>query len=135
IHYRDGDWDFEASDRRGIYLLTVPVGVVGRAIERATLTIVPDSGSAHAFAKMMVDGRAKRCNASLTWSEKKRCWFAKLTIKYEREAPERVTEGGSCALRLGVHNAIVLAFDDGDVEVIRGRDLVRYKERVRARYT
>lgn len=135
IRWRDGDWTIKKAEGRGLYRLIVPVGGEKSKIERFELTIVPDSGSAHGFAKMMVDGDAKLCDAKLVYSEKKRQWFAGLTIRYQKAPPPVLAAGARAALRLGVHNAVILAFEDGTPERISGADLIDYKRKLVARYT
>lgn len=138
IRWRDGSWGFAQGERRGTYRLELELSSDGKRIERGSFVALPDGPSMYAFAKKMVDADAlarkdvKLCDARVVYSEKKKQWFAKLTIRYARS---RVVATGTAkaALRRGMHNAFVIAFEDGRVEYISGGDVLHFKRKLKAR--
>jgi transposase len=138
IRWRDGSWDFVEGDKRGQYKLELELSTDGKKVRRGVFNVLPDGPSMHGFAKKMIDSEAadrgdiKLCDARVVYSEKKKQWFAKLTIKYKR--PLSVAAGmGVAALRRGVNNAFVIAFENGRVESISGEDVLHFKRKLKAR--
>jgi hypothetical protein len=138
IRWRDGSWTLEEGERRGQYVLGLQISSDGKRVERGAFTVIPDGPSMHGFAKKMVGveaiarGDVKLCDARVVYSEKKKQWFAKLTIRYKREAV-RATGSGTAALRRGVHNAFVMVFENGRAEMITGGDVLHFKRKLKAR--
>jgi transposase len=132
IRWRDGSWSIEAGDRKGRYNLTLELHSDGRSVTRDGFTVLPDGGSMHAYAKKMLSGEAKLCDARVVYSERKKQWFAKLTIRLTRTA-SRPLAGTTAALRRGVWNALVLVFENGSVLQIGGGDVLAFKRKLKAR--
>ena len=132
IRWRDGSWALSEGDKRGSYRLELELSSDGKKIRHGIFNVIPDGPSMYGFAKMMVSGNVKLCDARVVYSEKKKQWFAKLTIKYERKAAE-APGTAVAALRRGVQNAFVLAFDNGRVEFISGGDVLNFKRKLKAR--
>jgi len=132
IRWRDGSWAMTREGKRGRYNLTLELHSDGKHVQREGFTVIPDGPSMHAFAKRMVEGTAKLCDARVVYSERKKQWFAKLTIRLARKA-SRPLVGTTAALRRGVWSALVLVFEDGNVLHIHGGDVLAFKRRIKAR--
>ena len=137
IRWRDGAWTIAPGEKSGSYAITVPVHKNGSRLEHAVLRVIPDGPSMYGWAKKMVDdeavasGAVKRCDARLVYSERKKQWFAKLTIKVRYAPPAAGL--GVAAMRRGVHNAFTLAFEGGDCRLISGGSVVAFKRKIKAR--
>lgn len=132
IHWRDGSWAFSDGVKRGNYRLELELSSDGKKIRRGTFNVIPDGPSMYGYAKMMVSGDVKLCDARVVYSEKKKQWFAKLTIKYKRK-PAESPGTAVVALRRGVQNAFVLVFENGRAEFISGGDVLHFKRKLKAR--
>jgi len=135
IRWRDGSWALVREvDAKGRYNLTLELHSDGKHVERAGFTVIPDGPSMHGFAKRMVAGgdTVKLCDARVVYSERKKQWFAKLTIRLVRKA-SRPLAGTTAALRRGVWSALVLVFEDGSIRTITGGDVVAFKRKLKAR--
>ena len=132
IRWRDGSWTIEPHERKGRYNLTLELHSDGRSVTRDGFLIIPDGPSMHAYAKKMATGEAKLCDARVVYSERKKQWFAKLTIRLERKE-SRPLEGTTAALRRGVWSALVLVFENGSVLTVHGGDVVAFKRKRKAR--
>jgi hypothetical protein len=132
IRWRDGCWEFVPSEKKGRYALTLELHKEGSRIERGTFEVIPDGPSMYGYAKQMADGTAKLCDARLIYVEKKKQWFAKLTIQVTRKA-SAVAGSRVASLRQGVANAFVLVFEDGFTKMVEGGDVLAFKRRIKAR--
>lgn len=131
VRVRDGSWKVERSDRGGVYDMTMPVASDGRKVEHATLRLVPDGGSSHRWMKLLTDGDARPCDARIVYAERKGKWFAKLTIATAKT--RLVPTGEVAAVRRGMHSALVIIAQNGDVHTIDGGGLLEQKQRIEAR--
>ena len=138
VRWRDGSWRFAQGDKRGTYTLGLELSTDGKKVQRGTFKVIPDGPAMHGYAKMMVDeealagGDVKLCDARVVYSEKKKQWFAGLTIRYRVQARPKVGTGVA-ALRRGMNSAFVLVFDNGRYETIDGGDVIHFKKKLAAR--
>jgi len=133
IRWRDGSWIFDRGDAKGRYNLTLELDTDGKKVTRSGFTVIPDGPSMHAYAKRMLGEKdVKLCDARVVYSERKKQWFAKLTIRLTRKM-SRPLVGTTAALRRGVWSALVLVFADGSIRTIDGGDVVAFKRRLKAR--
>jgi transposase len=147
IRWRDGSWKIGVSQRKkGAYELELELDTDGKRVRRGTFQILPDGPAMYGFAKQMVSGQAQLCDARVVYSEKKKQWFAKLTIRTDstpnwvravKAAPKPWT--GVAALRRGVNHAFVIIFEDGSSDkdpqcrFISGGDVLHFKRKLKAR--
>lgn len=136
VRVRDGAWTLAATEKGGVYDLAVPVQSDGRRVERALLKVIPDGGAMHGWAKKLVAGEARPCDARLVYAEGKKKWYAKLTLAVPvvgMGGGDVARERGVAALRRGVRSAFVVVAEDGDVHMIDGNDVIVHKARANAR--
>lgn len=132
IRWRDGSWEFSEGERRGQYNLELELTSNGKRVSRGTFVVLPDGPSMHGFAKKMVSGEVKLCDARVVYSEKKKQWFAKLTIKYPK--PDAKATGTKvAAMRRGILTAFTIVQEDGRVDTISGSDVLHFKRKLKAR--
>jgi hypothetical protein len=138
VGWRDGRWELKGDAlKKGVYDLRVPIDMIGRTTEYGTLRLIPDGPSMFKWAKQMTDedllqdGMVKLADARLVYSESKKQWFAKLTIRVRYKAPD--ASPGIAAMRRGVHNAFVIVFEDGYCRTISGGDVIAFKAKIKAR--
>ena len=140
IRWRTGSWAL-TRDKQGHYRLALPLdGAKGIA----TFAVVPDGPGMHGYAKQMVDpdaiarGDVKLCDARVVWADRKKQWFAKLSITRKR-LPAPVAGAQVAALRRGINSAFVIAFEKSGgprqplVWSIDGGDVLAFKRQIKAR--
>lgn len=139
IRWRDQSWRIEADkNAKGSYRLTLPVHSEGRnKIRTESFRIVPDGPSMFGYARRMAEGTVELCDARVVYAERKKQWFAKLTIRVPHTSRDVAGNKVAC-LRRGVSNAFVLVFEDGSggarqAEFIRGDDVLHVKRQIKSR--
>ncbi len=139
IQWKTSCWGFAKGTQKGHYSLTVPLTMNGSQ-HSFTFDCIPDGPTMYHRARHMVDqelleaGLVELCDARITHSKRegKTKWFAKLTIRDRVDSrPDSAT--GVAALRRGIKNAFVIAFEDGDVRYFNGEEVIAFKRRMEAR--
>ena len=104
-----------------------------RSKGRVEVAAVPVSGSNWQTMRLVGEGAAKAGDCKLVYDERKKKWYAIVSVTRRRPAPAAMTDGVVIAVNRGRHNMLYAVSSNGHVASFKGDDVLRFKQGMRAR--